>query len=417
MRWLIGGGPSEAAGPSKQLELMINITEDELRLAKSFGEHSSGSWPSAGGLYYWSAKLGGQTYGPMISWFTACLNLIGEIGAISSSAYALSLLIFSCISLGTDGADASQWQIILLSIAIVCSWGFLNSFDDVVLARMMELSVAVQILGPIAITAILLAFAPYNNFAEFIFTKFQNYTGQDSLAYAVMLGLVLPAWNFIGYDPSTHISEETVNAYRDVPKSIICAVLVTSVVGLILILGMAATVQHDNLIEQNPQRAITPLLVYYDIVNHMTYAITLAAIVGLAIYFSGLAAITANSRMMFAFARDDGFGPRFSFFLRSMHPKTRLPLRNVWFSVALCTILTAIGLGLPEGATQGVLTVATLGLMAAYALPTFCKLVLGREFFKRGELTLGLFSTSLGYVAVLWVCTILILLCFPFAFP
>ena len=41
------------------------------------------AYPTAGGLYYWSAKLDGKN-GPMWSWFTGWFNLIGQIGVIAS---------------------------------------------------------------------------------------------------------------------------------------------------------------------------------------------------------------------------------------------------------------------------------------------------------------------------------------------
>ena len=37
------------------------------------------SYPTAGGLYYWSAKLA-QTNGPIWSWYTGWFNLIGQVG-------------------------------------------------------------------------------------------------------------------------------------------------------------------------------------------------------------------------------------------------------------------------------------------------------------------------------------------------
>src|ERR1700730_12215262 len=37
------------------------------------------SYPTEGGLYYWSAKLGGEN-GPGWSWFTGWFNLLGPVG-------------------------------------------------------------------------------------------------------------------------------------------------------------------------------------------------------------------------------------------------------------------------------------------------------------------------------------------------
>ena len=54
----------------------------------SMGEICS-SYPTAGGLYYWSAKLA-RTNAPIWSWLTGWFNLLGQIGVIASVDYALA---------------------------------------------------------------------------------------------------------------------------------------------------------------------------------------------------------------------------------------------------------------------------------------------------------------------------------------
>ena len=47
------------------------------------------AYPTAGGLYYWSAKLARKNVRRW-SWFTGWFNLIGQIGVIASVDYALA---------------------------------------------------------------------------------------------------------------------------------------------------------------------------------------------------------------------------------------------------------------------------------------------------------------------------------------
>ena len=42
-------------------------------------------YPTAGGIYWWAAKLGGPVWG----WFTGWFNLIGLVGVVASVQYAL----------------------------------------------------------------------------------------------------------------------------------------------------------------------------------------------------------------------------------------------------------------------------------------------------------------------------------------
>src|SRR5207249_3001320 len=48
------------------------------------------SYPTAGGLYYWAAKLGGKN-GPAWSWFTGWFNLLGQIGVTAGIDFGLAL--------------------------------------------------------------------------------------------------------------------------------------------------------------------------------------------------------------------------------------------------------------------------------------------------------------------------------------
>ncbi len=55
-------------------------------VALSMAEIAS-TYPTAGGLYYWSSKLGGPAWG----WFTGWFNLIGLIGIIGAVGYGLAI--------------------------------------------------------------------------------------------------------------------------------------------------------------------------------------------------------------------------------------------------------------------------------------------------------------------------------------
>ena len=60
-----------------------------LLVGMAMGEICS-AYPTAGGLYYWSAKLAKKN-GARWSWFTGWFNLLGQIGVIASVDYALEI--------------------------------------------------------------------------------------------------------------------------------------------------------------------------------------------------------------------------------------------------------------------------------------------------------------------------------------
>ena len=68
------------------------------------------AYPTAGGIYWWAAELGGTSWG----WFTGWFNLIGLVGVVASIDYACAEFLNILLSLfkldlgvmnfGDDGA-------------------------------------------------------------------------------------------------------------------------------------------------------------------------------------------------------------------------------------------------------------------------------------------------------------------------
>ena len=68
-------------------------------------------------------------------------------------------------------------------------------------------------------------------------------------------------------------------------------------------------------------------------------------------------------------------------------------------------------------AFQAMVSIATIGLYIAYALPILFRVTLARNTFVPGPFNLGRYGIFVGWVAVLWVITISILFSLPVAYP
>jgi amino acid transporter len=125
--------------------------------------------------------------------------------------------------------------------------------------------------------------------------------------------------------------------------------------------------------------------------------------------FCGMASVTANSRMIYAFSRD-GALPGSSFWHR-INPRTRTPTNAIWLAAG-----GAFVLGLPylwnATAYAAVTSIAVIGLYIAYVLPTLLRLLQG-DSFQRGPWHLGRWSRPIGIIAVAWVCFITVLFMLP----
>ena len=68
-------------------------------------------------------------------------------------------------------------------------------------------------------------------------------------------------------------------------------------------------------------------------------------------------------------------------------------------------------------AFQAMVSIATIGLYIAYALPIFFRVTLAGKSFVPGPFNLGRYGLLVGWVAVLWVATISVLFSLPVAYP
>jgi hypothetical protein len=69
-------------------------------------------------------------------------------------------------------------------------------------------------------------------------------------------------------------------------------------------------------------------------------------------------------------------------------------------------------------AFQAMVSITTLGMYIAYALPIFFRVTTARNSFVPGPFHLGRrCSLVVGWVAVLWVALVTVLFCLPVAYP
>lgn len=94
----------------------IFVSIISLMIAASLAEICA-VYPTAGGVYYWSAMLSTKKYAPIVSWVTGWLTLVGNWTVTLSINFSGAQLILSAITLWNEDYVATQWQVVL------CFWG------------------------------------------------------------------------------------------------------------------------------------------------------------------------------------------------------------------------------------------------------------------------------------------------------
>jgi amino acid transporter len=299
----------------------------------------------------------------------------------------------------------------MLLVVILVVHGALNTFGVRVVAILNSVSVWWHLVGVLVIVGVLIFVPAKHQEASFVFGSFVNQTGWGSSVYVFALGLLLAQYTLTGYDASAHMTEETKNAAKAGPRGIINSILVSLVAGWILLIGLTFAIQ-DYAGEVGSATGVPPAQIFIDATGAVTGKFLLLICIG-AQLFCGMASVTANSRMIYAFARD-GAIPGSKVWHR-INKRTQTPTNAVWLAAGGALIL-ALPYLWSATAYAAVTSIATVGLYVAYVIPVFLRVRRG-DSFEKGPWNLGRWGKPIGIVATAWVVVIFVLFMLPQAFP
>jgi amino acid transporter len=369
-----------------------------LLVAFSMAELTS-AMPTAGGPYWWSARLGS----PGWSWITGWFNIVGLVGIVAGVGYGAAFFLQAVLALyglnilGIDFTTANSSTILhetsLLFLIILIGYTVVNIFADRLLAIFNNISVGWHVLGVIVIIG-LVAFVPsHHQSLSFVFGQRLNNTGFHNGAtgggffwlYILPLGFIMTMYTQTGYDASAHTAEETRGAAIAAAQGVWKSVFYSAIAGWALLLALLFAATHLAAINKLGGGAI-PVV--------ETGLSTWAAKFVLIIFtvgqlFCGAAGLTSASRTWYAFSRDRGI-PGWTLFQRLT--AKRVPLYAVLaVSVASLIITIPAYFGTKQGvpwAYFAITAICTVGLYLAYIIPVYLRLRMG-DRFEAGPWTLG----------------------------
>jgi len=184
------------------------------------------------------------------------------------------------------------------------------------------------------------------------------------------------------------------------PRGIVFSIIVSLIAGWILLIGVTFAIQHYNA-ELTSSTGVAPAQIFIDSVGRIGGELLLLIAI-VAQLFCGMASVTANSRMIYAFSHD-GAMPLSAVWHR-INRRTGTPTISIWFAVVFAFVLGVPYLWSPP-AYGAVTSIATIGLYIAYICPVFLRL-LAKDRFERGPWHLGRWTYVVGWVATAWVVII-----------
>lgn len=367
-------------------------------------------YPTAGGLYFWAGRLAKRNKRQW-AWFVGRFNFLGEVAVSAAIDYGAATTMMAFANL-VWGVDVNSYNTFGLFVVLIVVHGLLNTFGVNIVSLLSNVSAWWHIVGVLVIVAVLWIMPTHHQSVAWTFTAWHNETGWTFGPYVFLMGLLMAQYTYTGYDASAHVSEETKNATRAAPRGIVMSVLISIIGGWILLYTITAAIQDGSqkgleTLAASPT-GLPPAQIFLDALHNPGVAKFLLFIVCGAQFFCGMASVTANSRMSYAFSRDNAIpGSRL---WAKVNPRTGTPTNSIWLCVVLAIILAGPAL-FNFTAYLAVTSIAVIGLYIAYITPVVLRRL--DRGFTPGVWNLGRWSAIIGSIAVVWVVFIVILFVLP----
>ena len=285
-------------------------------IALSMAEIAS-AYPTAGGLYYWSSKLGGPGWG----WATGWFNLIGQIAVTAAIGYGLAVFAqvlfdywFNYTAHMDDWFGASfNMSTYILYAAFLLAAVIINMFNIRLTSGLNMISAWWHMVGVVLVVGILIIVPDQHQSLSYVFTETVNNSGygggttsfsNPAFWFVFGLGLLMSQYTITGFDASAHTAEETANASRMAATGMWTSVFVSVVFGWILLLAVTFAVPDTQATIDTANELLPIVPFIWAQSMSQQWAELLLFICVVAQFFCVTASTTSASRMIFAFSRD-----------------------------------------------------------------------------------------------------------------
>ena len=368
------------------------------------------AFPTAGGIYWWAAKMGKPIHG----WFTGWLNLVGLVAVTASVDYGCATFMSLVFGAYFEGWDASNLGLtFLLFVIILALHAAINIWGHNIIDVLQNVSVWWHVVGASAVVLILMFVPEKHQSMQFVFTeRFNNSGFSDSLYWILVLplGFLLTQYTITGFDACAHVSEETVDASKAAARGLWQSIFYSAIGGWVLLLAFLFAATDVEAI--NAAAGFSGAIFETSLSAGFFKAVIVISTIGQ--FFCGMSCVTSMSRMTYAFSRDGAVpGSR----MWAKVDRNGTPVNAIIAATVAGGVLTLPALyKSPSGAPTAfyaVVSVAVIGLYVAFAIPIYLRLRMGDRFVP-GPWTLGSKYKVLGWIAVVEIVIISIYFIMPF---
>lgn len=369
-------------------------------------------YPTAGGVYHFSAILANEKYSKVTSWMTGWFLLVGNWTYAVSIMFAGSQFILSVLGLKDITYKEDEFLVLGVFFIILSFSGFVNYMFSKQLARINRLCILWTIGTVIAIGVLLIMFTKEHNPIKEILTNFDNSRSGWPNPLAFMIGLQSGSFTLTGYGMIFSISDEVKTPERTVPRGAISAILMATVVGLLFILPILIILPNmKNLLDDVPE--IMPIQLVFKIATE-SYLISILLVILLVgtVLFQSIGSLTTALRTTWALARDGGLPYHENFDKIITENDYKLPKNALFLSMIMIGLISLLCL-LSSSAFNAFMGASVISLAFANGIPIICSMLNKRQKIKGGVFRLRKFGWIVNGLSVIWIFVSLVVLSLP----
>ncbi|KAL1988920.1 hypothetical protein VTN96DRAFT_6909 [Rasamsonia emersonii] len=390
----------------------VLVTLISIAIAASLAEICA-VYPTAGGVYYWSAMLSTKRWAPLMSFIDGWLTLVGNWTVTLSINFSGGQLILSAISLWNEDFVPNAWQTILMFWAVMLVCALVNIFLSRYLDLINKVCIYWTAASVVIILVTLLAMADDRRSGAFVFGHYDASASGWPTGWAFFVGLLQAAYTLTGYGMVAAMCEEVQNPHLEVPKAIVLSVVAAGITGLLYLIPILFTLPPVELLLQVANGQPIGLL-FKTVTGSASGGFGLLFLILGIMLFAGIGALTAASRCTYAFARD-GAIPGFRLW-RKVNKQLDVPVNAVILSTLVDCLLGLIYFG-STAAFNSFTGVATICLSTSYGLPILILVVRRRKAVRHSSFSLGRFGYAINLTTIAWICLAVALFCMPVSLP
>ena len=312
--------------------------------------------PLAGYAYQWTSRL----VGPSLGWFTGFAGLIGFISGFTGVAYIMAGYLGNL--LGWDLGTAGQ---VFTTIGIVFVCVLINAYGVRLATLLNNVGVGLELVVTLAVTALIAAVVLFGSTSHQGLSYLFSTGGSTTSPYVWVwltssLGCI---FGLLGVEAAADIAEETQDARRVIPRTMLYALGLSSAIEFVMYLVFLLAVPDPAAISESA----SPIA---DIMAGQLSPVFSKIVVGFAltnILVCVLANMLVATRLLYSMARDNVLPA--SRLLQKVSVGRKVPAAAVWTTgvISVAILLSAL---INAQAFAYILGLSALGYFTVYVLTT-----------------------------------------------